>query len=167
MPGCTAVFILDSSFFLSGFQLLEGELFTIPEVVEEIGSERKGLLFAKAIGLRVLSPPKEAVERVKEKAKVTGDETRMSETDILLLALALELRGILLTDDYSMQNTAEALGIPYRSLVQKGIKRVEKWYFRCAYCGRYLEENYPECPVCGGPVRTVRRPPGKRTKGVE
>ncbi len=164
------VYILDSSFFLSGIAPPDGELLTIPEVAEEVRLERKELLFAIAKGLRVVSPSQEALKKVREAAAKTGDDARMSETDISLIALALEIGGTLLTDDYSIQNTAEIMGIPYLPVAQRGIKRVEKWYYRCAYCGRYFSEPMKECPVCGGPVRRTRRPPkgmkGNRMKGV-
>ena len=160
------MYILDSSFFLSGIAFPRGELLTVPEVVEEVKATRKELLFAMAKGLRVLSPSKEALRRVKEIARTTGDDARISEADARLLALSLETGGIILTDDYSIQNTAESLGLSYRPVLQRGIARVEKWYYRCSYCGRYLSEFQSQCPVCGGPVKTTRRAPKERKKEV-
>ena len=166
MPDRDIIYILDSSFFLSGFQPPDGKLVTTDQVVEEIGSDRKELQFVRSRGLRIQSPSPSALDKVLKQAQETGDDSRMSETDIALVALALELDGVLVTDDYSMQNTANIMKIPYHSIAQKGITRLEKWYHRCAYCGIYLEKKYPDCPTCGGPVRTTRRPPGtgKRKK---
>lgn len=152
-------FILDSSFFLSGFQPPYGEFYTTPQVIDELGAERKEIQVANAAGLRIVSPGSDALDRAKETAVRSGDIGRLSETDIGLVALTLELGGVLLTDDYSMQNVARILGMEYRSVALDGIKRVEKWYFRCRYCGKYHEEKYPDCPVCGGPLKTTRRPP--------
>jgi len=163
MYGKPAIFILDSSFFLSGLSPPKGDLYTVPQVVEEVRSGRKELIFAESLGLRILESSYRAIELVKEESKRTGDITRLSETDIQLLALALDLKGVLLTDDYSMQNTAMSMGIAYEALAQKGIRKLETWYYRCAYCGRYLEnskwEKHRECEICGGPMRSTRRPP--------
>lgn len=152
-------FILDSSFFLSGFQTPYGEFYTTPQVIDELGAERKEIRIANAAGLRIVSPGDKSLGLVRETAQKSGDIGRLSETDSGLLALALELDGILMTDDYSMQNVAHLLGVKYRPVARKGIRKVEQWYFRCSYCGKYHDENYPDCPVCGGPLKTTRRPP--------
>ena len=159
MPGTPARFILDSSFFLSGFQIPEGDLYTIPQVVDEVRPERKELLFSMAKGLSVITPSDPSIRTVEEASRGTGDIQRLSKTDIDLIALALEIEGVLLTDDYSMQNTAQVLGVCFKPLGQKGITRVETWYVRCRYCGKYQTKEYPDCPICGGPMRTTRRPP--------
>ncbi len=165
MPGTSAIFILDSSFFLSGFQLPDGELYTVPQVVDEVKPERKELLFSQAVGLSVVTPSDASIDHIREVGKQTGDLSRLSNPDIHLLALTYELKGILLTDDYSMQNTAAVLGIEYRPIAQKGITRVQTWYFRCRYCGAYQSKEYPDCPICGGPMKTTRRPPNGGASG--
>jgi len=159
MPGTTAKYILDSSFFLSGFQLPDGELYTVPQVVDEVRPGRKELGFASALGLSIRSPDEKFILTVQETAEKSGDISRMSLVDLSLVALAFELNGTLLTDDYSMQNTAQLLGVHFKPLGQKGITRVETWYFRCRYCGKYQNKKYPDCPICGGPMKTTRRPP--------
>jgi UPF0271 protein len=159
MPEAPVRYILDSSFFLSGFQLPEGHLFTVPEVVAEVREDRKELRFAVSLGLVVREPDAPFVGRIEEAAEKSGDIFRMSGVDVKLLALALELEGVLITDDYSMQNTAALVGIRFESRGERGITRVETWYHRCRYCGVYQERHYPDCPICGGPMRTTRKPP--------
>lgn len=164
MPGKPSVYILDSSFFLSGYPVPDGELFTIPNVVEEVRPDRKELDFARSKGLQVMDPPEEAIRTVKDSAQRTGDLGRLSDTDICILALALHKKGILISDDYSVQNTASFLGIQYASLLEQGISKVVTWYHRCSYCGRYDEEDRADCTTCGGPMRRTRRPPSNPNK---
>jgi endoribonuclease Nob1 len=165
MPGIPSKFILDSSFFLSGTQPPEGQLFTVPSVVDEVRPGRKELLICEALGMQIRSPTQESMERIEETAKKTGDISRVSRTDMELIALALELQGTLFTDDYSMQNISASLGVKFHSLLQRGIRKIAKWYYRCKYCGKYQETEREDCGVCGGPIKTTRKPPkgkGKR-----
>jgi UPF0271 protein len=48
------------------------------------------------------------------------------------------------------------MGIEYETVGLKGIKKLVKWKVRCTGCGRIWDKEYPECPVCGSPLRTVR-----------
>lgn len=165
MQGTHAIYILDSSCFLSGIQPPAGILYTVPGVVDEVRPGRKELGFARALGLEVRTPAPGSIRQVEEAAGSTGDIHRLSNTDIHLIALALETGGTLLTDDYSMQNTARSLGTPYRPVAGTGISKVERWYHRCAYCGAYQEGPSRECPICGGPMKTTRRPPARKPCG--
>jgi UPF0271 protein len=73
-----------------------------------------------------------------------------------VLALALQCKALLMTDDYSIQNLARVLKVDYRAVGMKGIKEVVKWTYRCTGCRREWDENYPDCPVCGSPLRSAR-----------
>jgi len=159
MPGKPSVYILDSSFFLSGYPVPDGELYTIPFVVEEVRPDRKELHFALSKGLQVIEPSEGSLRTVRDTAQRTGDVGRLSEADISILALALEKGGILVSDDYSVQNCATVLGVRFESLLEKGISKVATWYHRCAYCGRYEETDRNDCTTCGGPMKKTRRPP--------
>lgn len=165
MTGTAAIYILDSSFFLSGMQPPEGELFTVSEVVDEVRPDRKELGFASALGLSVLTPNDDSIHAVEDAARKTGDISRMSTVDVQLVALAFQLSGILLTDDYSMQNTARSMNVDFRPLAQQGIRKVVTWYHRCRYCGQYQEKHYEECPTCAGPMKTTRKPPAGTGEG--
>src|SRR4030067_62965 len=107
-------YVLDSSALLSGKEF-EGELFIVPGVQREL--RKYGVTPQLAAFLdtkvRVLSPAKEAITQIQNKAKETGDDRRLSPVDMDLLALASELSATLVTDDYSIENLAKALGIPY------------------------------------------------------
>ncbi len=152
--------VLDASALLSGASF-DGELFTTPEAVREVrrlGSTPQ-LDAVLATKVRALTPALEAVEAILAAAKETGDDARLSPTDVGLLALARELDAAILTDDYSIQNVATRLGIPYERVLERGIKEVVHWSYRCSGCGRFFKEAVKECPVCGSRVRTTRARP--------
>lgn len=158
-------FVLDTSVLYYGKDLPDGyELVISPGVVRELEREemthRLELLLATRV--RVSSPSRRSLSRVESEASRTGDSTRLSDTDKEILALAMELGYELLTDDYSIQNLASALGVPYRAFDQKGITRVIHWESKCTGCGKILGHDVKECDVCG--ARTVMRgqKPGKR-----
>ena len=67
--------------------------------------------------------------QAKTSASKVGDSHKLSETDLQLLALALELKteGVapqIVTDDYSIQNVATQMGIGFLALATFGIKRL-------------------------------------------
>ena len=152
--------VLDASALLSGASF-DGELYTTPEVVAEVrrlGSTPQ-LDAVLATKVRVLTSAKESRDAIDAAARETGDIARLSAADRGLLALARDLGATILTDDYSIQNVAARLGIPYERVVERGIREVVEWRYRCTGCGRFFEEPMKECPVCGSKVRTTRARP--------
>jgi len=153
-------YVLDTSAILSGKDFsLEDELFLSPGILNEIkhGRMKRRLDFLLESGLTVLSPSKETVEKVKKIARETKDDARVTEADIEILSLALELDAVLLSDDYSIQNIASKMKIRYQGIAQEGIKKTIKWRYRCKGCGRYWEKMHDLCPVCGSRLKTVRK----------
>jgi UPF0271 protein len=144
--------VLDASFFFGEFPL-EGDLFTIPAVVEELKDIRAKGNFEKwcARGLRVQSPTEASSKRVISTAKETKDVTVISGTDRDLLALALDLGADLHTDDFAIQNVALVLGVKTVPILQRKARLVH-WRYRCSGCGRYAEQD-GECPVCGAAIK--------------
>ena len=94
---------------------------------------------------------------MEEAARKSGDIGRLSPVDITVLALALDVNGTVMTDDYSIQNTARIMGIPYRAVGQTGITKVEKWNYQCIGCGKWYKEKMPDCPICGSQLRGHRK----------
>lgn len=156
--------VLDASALLTGLDF-EGELFTSGHILREV--ERHGLdpRTEALVGtkVRVVEPSSLVIARVRDKALETGDIARLSEPDIQIIALALELDAQLVTDDYSIQNMAEALGVKYRGAGLRPIQEKREWYYRCTGCGRYWEDPLKTCRVCGSPVKTTRRSPRGRS----
>ena len=152
--------VLDASALLSGASF-DGELYTTPEAVREVrrhGSTPQ-LDAVLATKVRVLTPAAGSLEAVDAVARETGDVARLSPTDRGLLALAREIGGTVLTDDYSIQNVAARLGVPYERVLERGIVEVVRWRYRCTGCGRFFDEPIKECPVCGSRVKTTRARP--------
>ncbi len=148
--------VLDSSALFEMQDLPGDDCVTVPGVWREL--ERHGdkrIAYWEGI-LRTSSPSEGSLSEVRKAASGSGDSGRLSETDIELLALALELGSPLLTDDYSMQNTARLIGVECIPVAAKGIKKVWRWRYRCLGCGKTYNDDIKECPVCGHGLKSVR-----------
>ena len=162
--------VIDAAIFIQGMDV---EGVTTPKVVEEVKDPESRLFLGGLISagkVRVLVPSRESIEAVREASRKTGELNELSEADLEILALAYELKGVLFTDDYNLQNIAKTLGIEFRTL-KRGIKRVIRWNYVCIGCGKKFKEMPPEgiCPDCGSPVRLIprkrRRKKRKRNHG--
>lgn len=149
--------VLDASALLTGRQF-SGELCTVPEVLRELRHHgmTPQLEAVLETQVRILSPGAEALARVRAAGEATGDAHRLSPTDTALLALALDAQAVLVTDDYSIQNVARSLGIPFETVMEKGIAEVWRWTYRCTGCGKTWPEWHEECPICGSALKTAR-----------
>lgn len=147
--------ILDTSALFS-MQDLPPEPHTTPGVIAELKKYDDPRVRYWDELLTVSAPSTASLEEVRNAARGTGDDARLSPVDVEVIALARDLQGILLTDDYSIQNVARVMGVSYRPVGLKGIKEVVIWKYRCRGCGRTWETNYPDCPVCGTALRSVR-----------
>ncbi len=152
--------VLDATAIRSGMTISgQHEWFITPSVVDELkkGKTARDLELLQDITMRVTQPSGESVEKVREAAEVTGDISRLSDTDMEVLALGLELEAIILTDDYSIQNLAKVLKIDYQPGITPGIKEVFHWTYRCRGCGRIFNSEPENCPICGSDIKTVRK----------
>jgi UPF0271 protein len=153
-------YVLDTSAILSGKDFsADFELFTSPKILDELkpGRMKRRLDYLLESGLKVMSPSKEAIETVEDCAKKTGDSARVTDADIEILSLALELEATVLSDDYSIQNLASILNVKFQGIAQEGITKVIEWRFRCKGCGRFWEEMHDSCPVCGSELKTIKK----------
>jgi UPF0271 protein len=152
--------VVDTSALLvdNAVQYLQGYYcFTVPKVIEEIKTLRhkagvEVLLDAKA--LDVVEVARDCLREVLEVAKKSGDITSLSETDLEVLALALQLKRqrcdpILITDDYTIQNLASRFKIRCRSIRARSIEKRIRWCYRCTACNRVYYEFLKECTICG------------------
>jgi UPF0271 protein len=157
--GRKRVLVLDSSAILSGKPAPEGILYAPPGVVAEFqpgGKSRRQLEFLLEAGLRVIPASASAAAVAEEAASRTGDITKLSEADLEVLALAQDVQGCVVTDDYAIQNVAATLKIPFQPVNQAGIKEVVHWEYKCRGCGKQYRELAKECLVCGSEVRAVK-----------
>lgn len=139
------------------------EIIVPPGVVEELRrwgmSRRLELLLASRIEVR--SPSDVSIERAREASQATGDAGRLSETDMSVLALTIELDIPVITDDYSIQNVIKSLGGDFLTMEKIGIREVFSWEFRCSGCGKQFKEHHDECDVCGHRLRPWRTGKGR------
>ncbi|MFZ0965470.1 MAG: hypothetical protein WAN82_02455, partial [Candidatus Bathyarchaeia archaeon] len=167
------VIVLDTSAFLAGFDpfSIGEEQYTIPMVKEEIMTgSMLWVRFKTAVEsgkLKVKTPDKTFLNEVKKSAKIIGDTFFLSETDFQILALALELKThgyspLIATDDYSIQNVADQLGIEFVSLATFGIRFRLQWIRYCPACHRRYPADYKsrKCEVCGTELK--RKPIQKK-----
>jgi UPF0271 protein len=168
------VIVLDTSAFIGGFDPLTvtEEQYTVPEVKNELVADSINVVRFKAAveggKLTIKNPKSVALSEVKEASRNVGDIRYLSEADLHVLALALELKGnglapLIVTDDYSIQNVANKIGVDFTSLMTFGIKVRIKWTLYCSGCYRKYppDYKYETCEVCG---TELKRKPKKKTR---
>ena len=149
-------YVLDSTAFYAGIPYQgNGRYFTTYLVLEEVRHHSVGssLIHSR---VQVTEPTPESMTRVKSTASKTGDLGALSQTDLSLIALALDLSKVdggvsLVTDDFAVRNVAEVMSIP---LAQTSLKGGEwkniTWKLYCRGCGKqYTNPKLTVCPVCG------------------
>jgi endoribonuclease Nob1 len=170
---CRRVVVLDTSAFLAGYDPFGAstEQVTVPKVEEEIlRNSMVKMRFQTAVEsgkVKVRSPTQEFSVAAKASASKVGDSHKLSEADMQLLSLALELKEQgytpqIVTDDYSIQNVAKQLGIEFLALATFGIKRLLEWIRYCPACHKQYPPNskFKECQICGTELkRKPRRQP--------
>jgi UPF0271 protein len=144
--------VLDTSAFFSGLEY-QDELYTTWSVVAELkdlSSKIRFDLFREG-GLEVIDPEAPALARAREASFAAKEQEALSETDIDVLALAVQLDAAVVTDDYALQNVARHLGVAVIPLRQKKTAGI-RWKYRCTGCGKY-GTGPGDCPICGAPVK--------------
>jgi UPF0271 protein len=168
-PDHRRVIVLDTSAFVAGldpFSTSE-EQYTVPAVRGEIPEDSVMSFRFKTAEengkIKIENPTEENREKAKKSALEVGDSFFLSETDLQLLALAIELRErglspLIATDDYSIQNVAKQIGIEFAPLVTFGIRRRLEWHRYCPACHKTYPAGYKSsnCEVCG---TTLKRKP--------
>ncbi|MEM2727155.1 MAG: NOB1 family endonuclease [Archaeoglobaceae archaeon] len=154
------VYVLDSTAIFQRKAVYEN-MITVPEVVSEILDENSSLYFSVK-ELRVETASEKNLKVVKEVSSRTGDIYKLSETDIKVLAKALDEKEkgnevVVVTDDYAIQNVAMVLGIDFENVIHPRISKGFKWVRVCKGCGRKVDSEV--CPICGSEtvVRKVKR----------
>ncbi|MDR0318885.1 MAG: ribonuclease VapC [Nitrososphaerota archaeon] len=166
--------VLDTSAFLAGFDpfALDKEQVTVPKVQDEIKTTSMARVrFNTAIEngkVKIKMPQEEYLNKIKITANKIGDSYLLSETDIQLLALALELKTQgehpeIVTDDYSIQNVAKQNNIEFYALATFGIRRLLEWMRYCPACHKEypINSSFSVCQVCG---TELKRKPKKQMK---
>ena len=172
-PTAKRIVILDTSAFVAGFDpcSTSEEQYTVPMVKEEImENSMASVRFRTALEngkLKIKTPDPAFENQVKTSAIHIGDKFFLSETDQQILALALgfktqSTRALIITDDYSIQNVANQLGIEFASLATFGIRFRLQWIRYCPACHRKYpaDSKSRTCEVCG---TQLKRKPVRKT----
>ncbi|MDV3244780.1 MAG: NOB1 family endonuclease [Nitrososphaerales archaeon] len=156
-------YVLDSTAFYAGIPYQgSGRYYTTYLVLEEVKHHNVGssLIHTR---VQVTEPSPESISQVRATASKTGDAGALSQTDVSLLALALDLskrdrNARLVSDDFAVRNVAEILSIPLSETSMKGGEwKNITWKLFCKGCGKqYTNPKLTECPVCG--TKLVRKP---------
>ncbi len=154
-------FILDTSVFISRYKMPGEQSVTVQGVFDELRDTQSRIQFevAERSGLKVEQPDEKSIQKVMQQSKDVGDFETLSQTDIHLIAKALEYikeGAAIVTDDYAIQNVAAHMNIPVIPIMQSRIKEVLEWTKRCSGCGRFFDAG-EECPVCGSKLKKRRK----------
>lgn len=152
-------YVVDANVFIHGsFQQLSSafpDMVTVPAVTAELESTEAGRRF-DVEDVIVMQPSDEAVSQVEDTVTDLGED--ISDTDIALVALALEQEAVLVTDDRGMQNVSASLDVTYTGFLQDEIEEQIWWTYRCAACEHELDPadtSGDTCPSCGGVLKRV------------
>ena len=145
--------ILDASAFYAGVPFRSSEeCYTTPLVYDEIQHIKKN---HDALGtlletnrLKIREPDEQHTQNAIKSAKETGDFPQLSKQDISIIALGIETKGQIITDDFAISNVAKNIGLVIVPIMTKGIKDVGKWIHYCPGC-KASYQGGKECSVCG------------------
>ena len=154
--------ILDASAFIAGYDPFSvmDEQYSIPNVRKELSDKSLSRIrFDEAHAckrLRLVEPDQRFVEEARRFSTEVGDISFLSDVDLKILALAIQLKreGLspsIITDDYSIQNVARKIGVNFKPLATSGIKFQLKWILYCPACHKRYPSNYDSniCEICG------------------
>ncbi|AAT43105.1 type II toxin-antitoxin system VapC family toxin [Picrophilus oshimae] len=143
------MFVIDTSAILSRrISIADDNYIFTPGVISEI---KKGKLkiILDSVPLNIKMPGIDSINAVIKAANETGDLHVLSNVDIEVIAMAYEIHGIIISDDYAIQNVARHMHIKYEGADLKTIDKKLKWRYRCTGCRRVYNDYIETCPVCG------------------
>ena len=149
--------VLDATSFYAGVPFSSQEQsFTTPLVLEEIKHIKKShdaiQVLINLDRLKIIEPEQENTKFVLEKAKITGDLPELSREDVSILALCVQLKGELITDDYTVSNVAKHLKLKVIPIMTKGISKVLDSKYTCPACNKIFNK-ISNCPICGSRLK--------------
>ena len=149
--------ILDASAFYAGIPFgNSSDCYTTSIVYDEIKHIKKNQEVLETLletnRLKIRDPDKESIEIAIKASKNTGDYQQLSKQDVSVIALCIDLKGQIITDDYAISNVAKNFGLKISPVMTSGIRDVGKWVHYCPGC-RSNHKNCKECPKCGTPLK--------------
>ena len=145
--------VLDATAFYAGMPFASNDSFMTTSMVykeiQHIKTKQGALeMLQQTNRLQIRDPMEESIISVTDASIKTGDNSTISKQDITIIALALENKIELITDDFAVTNVARQLKIKTSSLMTDGVKTVGKWISYCSICGKEFSK-LKECPICG------------------
>jgi len=152
--------VLDSSAFYAGIPFSSSEpSVTTSHVYNEIKHIKKDhdavQILIETRRLKISDPDHRFIITVNNAAKKSGDLPNLSQEDVSIIALSLQLNAELITDDFAVSNVAKNLNIKVIPVMTSGIKTVIIWKYYCPGC-KIDFSKVTECPRCGN--RLKRKP---------
>ncbi|MEM2786328.1 MAG: nucleotide-binding protein [Candidatus Nitrosotenuis sp.] len=149
--------VYDASAFYAGIPFSSPQHgYTTPLIFDEIKhiKQSHGILdtLLDAGRLQIIEPDAGKINTVIGHSKKTGDYQKLSKADISAVALALQLKAELVTDDYAVSNLAKNLGLDVAPIMTKGIKVVGSWIYYCPACKKEFTA-LDTCPICANKLR--------------
>ena len=146
-------YIPDASFFFAENHL-EGDLWTTPEVADEIRDHVSKMRFEvlTAEGLKIGGASPAEFAAVEAAAEKSGDLRVLSKTDISVIAFALATGATVVSGDFAVQNVCRHMKIQVKSLLSKTAKK-KVWKLLCSGCGAEIPAGEADCPICGAPPK--------------
>ena len=145
--------IIDASAFYAGIPFASSnEFYTTSLIFDEIKHIKKNHgaidILVTTNRLKIRDPSSEFLEMARKESKKTGDFNQLSKQDISVIALCIQLKGELITDDFAISNVSKNLDIKISPLMTSGIKDVGTWIHYCPGCRKNFNSG-SECPLCG------------------
>ena len=152
--------VLDSTAFYAGIPFSSNEpSYTTSLVYNEIEHIKKDhsaiQILIETKRLMICDPEHQFVITANNAAKKSGDIHNLSDEDISTIALSLQLKAELVTDDFAMSNVAKNLSIKVIPVMTNGIKKFVTLKYYCPGCKTNFSK-ITECPRCGN--RLKRKP---------
>ena len=154
--------VLDSSAFYAGIPFSSSEpSVTTSYVYNEIKHIKKDhdavQILIETRRLKISDPEHKFIITVNNASKKSGDFPNLSQDDVSIIALSLQLNAELITDDFAVSNVAKNLNIKVIPVMTSGIKKIITWVYYCPGCKTDFSET-TNCPNCGN---KLKRKPGK------
>jgi len=149
--------VLDSSAFYAGIPFSSSEpSITTSHVYNEIKHIKKDhdavQILIETKRLTISEPEQQFTVIANNAAKKSGDFPNLSQEDISTIALSLQLKAELVTDDFAVSNVAKNLNIKVSPIMTSGIKNIITWVYYCPGCKRNFSKT-TECPNCGNMLK--------------
>jgi UPF0271 protein len=144
-------YIADATAFYASIPFKDVIIFTTPKIIEEVKHIKKHFSIINTLIdaniINVIEPSIASIKKAKRLAERSGDMERLSDADLSIIALALELEYEVLTDDYAIINVLKRSNMKVKSISTK-MRKVGRWIKYCKGCKITFSKG-DVCNRCG------------------